>query len=301
MLAETLAALRPRAGQAYWDGTCGGAGHSEAILQASSPTGFLYACDQDGDAIAAANVRLAPFAGRFDLRRLNFADGAEFVPAGSCAGVLLDLGVSSPQLDTPERGFSFQHDGPLDMRMSQSAPRTAADLVNQLPAGELATLLWELGDEREARRIARAIETERKVRPIETTKQLADLVERVCPRRGQRTHPATKSFQALRIAVNDELGVLRRGLPVALRALAPHGRLCVLTFHSLEDRLVKDFMRAEARDYDLPPGEADFPHLRIPRAPRAEIISRKAILPSAEEIAANPRARSAQLRVLEKC
>jgi 16S rRNA (cytosine1402-N4)-methyltransferase len=301
LLAEVLAALRPRAGKSFWDGTCGGAGHSVAILQASSPTGFLYACDQDGDAIRAAAERLAPFAGRFELRRLNFADAAEWVPAASCAGALLDLGVSSHQLDTAGRGFSFQQDGPLDMRMNDAMKTTAADLVNELPAETLAKWFWELGDERDARRIARAIERERKVKPFETTGQLAGVIERACPRHGQRTHPATRVFQVVRMLVNDELGVLRRGLAIAMQCLEPLGRLCVISFHSTEDRVVKDFMRQEARDYDLPPGEGDFPHLRIPRAPRARLVTRKPILAGEAELADNPRARSAQLRVLEKC
>lgn len=301
MLAEVLAALRPRAGKCYFDGCCGGAGHSEAILEASAPTGFLYACDRDGDAVAAATERLARFAGRFELRRLNFADAADWVPRGSCAGALLDLGVSSHQIDTAGRGFSFQQDGPLDMRMDRRQDTTAADLVRTLEAEQLADIFWRYGDERESRRIARALVRERVMRPIETTSQLADLVERVCPRRGRQAHPATRVFQALRIAVNDEMGALRRGLRGAMELLEPGGRLAVITFHSLEDREVREFMRSECREYDLPEGESeDWPHLRRPRTPRGTLVSRKALLPTPAEVAVNPRARSAQLRVMEK-
>lgn len=301
MLAEVLAVLRPRAGKRFFDGCCGGAGHSAAILEASSPTGFLFACDRDGDAVAVATERLARFAGRFELRRLNFAEIGDWIPRASCAGALLDLGVSSHQLDTGIRGFSFQQDGPLDMRMDRRQDATAADLVNTLSAEELATIFWELGDERESRRIARALVRERSMRRFETTLQLADLVERVCPRQGRRAHPATKVFQALRIQVNDELGSLKQGLRAAFDVLEPGGRLAVITFQSLEDRLVRNFMRRECRDYDLPPGaEDDLPHLRTARPPRGQLVHRKALLPTEVEQQTNPRSRSAQLRVLEK-
>ena len=299
LLAEVLAALRLRSGAKFFDGTCGGAGHSAAILAASSPAGFLCACDQDPHAIAAAAERLKPWMGRFELRRMNFAEATDWVPAGSCAGALLDLGVSSHQLDTAARGFSFQQDGPLDMRMSPDHPLTAAAVVNGWPAEELSKLFWENG-ERDARRIARAIERTRKMQRFETTGQLAACVERECPRHGRRAHPATKVFQAVRIAVNDEVGALHRGLAGVTSLLAPDGVLAVITFHSGEDRLVKDYMRNEARDYDVPAGEEDLPHLRIPRAPRARLLTRKPILPTAAELAANPRARSAQLRAMAK-
>ena len=211
----------------------------------------------------------------------------------------MDLGVSSHQLDSAERGFSFQQDGPLDMRMSPGSGPTAADLVNGWSAEELGRLFWENG-ERDARRIARAIEKERTMRRFETTGQLAACVERTCPRAGRKAHPATKVFQALRIAVNDEVAVLHRGLAGVTGMLAPGGVLAVITFHSGEDRIVKDFMRAEARDYDLPAGEPDLPHLRLPRAPRARLLTRKPILPTEAETTANPRARSAQLRAMDR-
>ncbi len=300
LLAEVLANLRPRAGKSYFDGTCGGAGHSGAILRESSPTGFLYACDQDGDAIAAATERLAPFAGRFELRRMNFAELGDWLPAGSCAGALIDCGVSSHQIDHAPRGFSFQQDGPLDSRMDRRGQLTAADIVNGWTAEELAKVFGEYGEERESRRIARAIETERAMRKFVTTQQLADLVRRICPRADQLPGRLARIFQALRIVVNDELAVLRRGLAAAFGVLEPEGRLCVITFHSLEDRMVKEFMREQAREYDLPPGEPDLPHLRVARAPRARLVHRKPISAGAAETEANPRARSAHLRVLER-
>lgn len=299
MVAEVLAALNPRPGGSYADGTLGGAGHAAAILAASSPTGWLFGCDRDGVAIETAKRRLAEFAGRFELRRGNFSELADWVPAGSCDGVLLDLGVSSPQLDVAERGFSFQQDGPLDMRMDTRQPVTAADLINTASDQELARIFWEYGDERDSRRFARAIVLDREARKFETTRQLATLIERLSPRHGKKAHPATKVFQALRIAVNDEIGSLQRGLVGALKVLKPGGRLAVITFHSLEDRVVKNFGRERARDYTFA-GEVDVPELRQPRPPEVSLISRKAIVPGAAELAENPRSRSAQLRVMEK-
>jgi 16S rRNA (cytosine1402-N4)-methyltransferase len=299
MTAEVLAALRPVPKGAYADGTLGGAGHAAAMLAASSPTGWLYGCDRDGVAIEAGNRRLAEYAGRFELRRGNFADLAEWVPAGSCDGVLLDLGVSSVQLDTAGRGFSFQSDGPLDMRLDIRQPLTAAELVNTKSAEELATIFWELGDERNARRLAGAIAQAREQRPLTTTRELAELIERVAPRGGRKAHPATKVFQALRIAVNDEIGSLQSGLAGALKILKRGGRLAVITFHSLEVRTVKDFGRARSRDYTFT-GGVDVPELREPRPPEMMWVCRKAITPGAAELAENPRSRSAQLRVLEK-
>jgi len=299
MVSEVLAALNPKPDGSYADGTIGGGGHAAAILRASTPTGRLFGCDRDGAALEAAAARLAEFAGRFELRRGNFADLADWIEAGSCEGVLLDLGVSSPQLDQAERGFSFQQDGPLDMRMDRREALTAASLVNDAGADELLEIFRDLGEEPEARRLARAIESERRFRRFETTRQLAELVERIAPRRGRRLHPATRVFQALRMAVNDEVGVLRRGLDAAVRILRPGGRLAVITFHSVEDRAVKEFGRERSRDYVVSAGP-DVPELRRPAVPTLRWVNRKAIAPSLAEIAANPRARSAQLRVLEK-
>lgn len=299
MMAEVLAGLEVRPGGRYADGTVGGGGHAAAILKASAPDGWLWACDRDGAATEGLAARLAGFAGRFEVRRGHYADLTDWIAPGSCDGVLFDLGVSSPQLDWPERGFSFQQDGPLDMRMDTRQALTAATLVNETNAGELSRIFWELGGEREARRIARAIEKARMARRIETTGQLAAVVEQVSPRRGRRAHPATRVFQALRMVVNDELAGLQRGLGAALTLLKSGGRLAVITFHSLEDRLVKEFGRREARDYAVP-GAVDVPELRQPRVPTVKWVSRKAIKPSDAELTANPRARSAQLRVLEK-
>ena len=300
MAAEALAALRPRPGGRYADGTVGGAGHAAGILAASSPTGWLSGCDRDGAAVEAAKKRLAEkFAGRYEIRRGNFAEMAGWIPAAGCDGVLLDLGVSSPQLDSPERGFSFQQDGPLDMRMDDRQPLTAAALVNGAGADDLAKIFWEYGGERDSRRLAKAIVCDRALRPFETTRQLAELIERISPRAGRKAHPATKVFQALRIAVNDEIGSLKRGLAVAVGLLKPGGRLAVITFHSLEDRVVKEFGRERTRDYTFS-GEVDVPELRQPREPELKIVSRKAILPGEAELAENPRSRSAQMRVLEK-
>jgi 16S rRNA (cytosine1402-N4)-methyltransferase len=299
MMAEVLAALRPQPGGQYADGTVGGAGHAAAILAASSPTGRLYGCDRDGAAVEAAERNLAEFPGRFDIRQRNFAELADWVPSDSCDGVLLDLGVSSPQLDEAGRGFSFQQDGPLDMRMDRRQGLTAARLLNEATAEELAKIFWELGGEREGRRFARAIVQQRELRRFETTRQLAELIERLAPRRGRKTHPATRVFQAVRMAVNDEIGSLQQGLAGALKILKPGGRLVAITFHSLEDRMVKDFGRARARDYTFT-GGMDVPELRRPRAPELKWLQRKALRPAAAEVAANPRSRSAQMRVMEK-
>ncbi len=300
MAAEVLDALKPRPGGRYADGTLGGAGHAASLLAASSPTGWLYGCDHDGAAVEAARRRLAEsFAGRFEVRQGNFAEMAAWIPAAACDGVLLDLGVSSPQLDTPERGFSFQHDGPLDMRMDARQALTAADLVNRSSPDELARIFWEFGGERDSRRLAWALANDRDRQKFETTRQLAGWVEQLSPRRGKKTHPATKIFQALRIAVNDEIGSLKRGLEAALKILKPGGRLAIITFHSLEDRLVKEFGRERTRDYAFP-GGVDVPELRQPRVPEMRWVSRKAVKPVEIELRDNPRSRSAQLRVLEK-
>jgi len=299
MVAEVLAALHPQPDGRYADGTVGGGGHAAAILQASAPTGWLFGCDRDGAALEATAERLAVFAGRFELRRGDFRQFADWVEAGSCDGVLLDLGVSSPQLDQAERGFSFQKDGPLDMRMDTRQALTAAQLLNDAGVEQLARIFRDLGEEPEARRLARVIEQERRFRRFETTRQLAELMERFKPSRGKRIHPATRVFQALRMAVNDEIGSLQCGLEAAFRILKPGGRLIAITFHSVEDRVVKAFGRERSRDY-VAGGGADIPELRQPAAPALKWMSRKAIPPGAEEIAANPRARSAHLRVMEK-
>ena len=299
LLAEVLEGLQPKSGGKYFDGTLGGAGHGAAILQASAPDGWLWGMDRDEDALAAAERRLAEFAGRFELRRGNFSEAGDWIQPASCDGILLDLGVSSPQLDWSERGFSFQTDGPLDMRMDRRQERSAAELVNREDESELSNIFWELGEERQARRFAKAIVEQRKAKPFTTTKELADFIERLAPRHGKRTHPATQLFQALRMAVNDELGSLRRGLAGAVKLLKPGARMAVITFHSLEDRLVKEFGRERTREYTFE-GEVDVPELRQPCVPELRWVQRKAIQPGAVEVNANPRSRSAQLRVMEK-
>jgi len=272
---EVLAALRPRTGGRYADGTVGGGGHAAALLRASAPAGTLLGCDRDGAAVRAARERLAEFEGRFDIRQGSFADLDQWIEAGSCDGVVLDLGASSPQLDWPERGFSFQSDGPLDMRMDPEQELTAAALLNRSGTEELAKIFWEYGGEANSRRIARAIERERETRPLQRTRQLAELIERVSPRGGRRIHPATKVFQALRIAVNDELGALERLLKILPYCLKPGGRAAIISFHSLEDRLVKRAFRQREKFVEL---------------------TRKPRIAAASEICHNPRARSAKLR-----
>lgn len=281
------------------DGTIGGAGHAVGILRAIGDAGWLWGIDRDGAALKVAAERLEAFTGRFELRKGGFDRMAEWVPEGGADGVLLDLGVSSPQLDHAERGFSFQQEGPLDMRMDRDQALTAADVVNTTPVEELARVFAEYGEEPKAMRLARLIEEERRARPLRTTLDLARLVERAVPRRGARIHPATRVFQAVRMVVNDELGQLDRGLEAAFRVLKPGGRLAVITFQSLEARRVKQWGAARARDYDFD-GEVDVPELRRPRLPTLRWVARRAVVAGEAEIAVNPRARSAQLRVLEK-
>jgi 16S rRNA (cytosine1402-N4)-methyltransferase len=300
LLRAVLDGLQPRAGGRYVDMTVGGGGHAAAILEASAPDGTLVGVDRDPAALAAARQRLARYGGRVELREGAFDRLGEWVAPGSCDGMVADLGVSSPQLDTPERGFSFQHEGPLDMRLAGAGGPTAADLVNRLPVEELARLFAELGDEPRARAIARAIGRAREQAPLVTTRQLAELVARVAPRPGRATHPATRVFLALRLAVNDELGVLERGLVAAWRALRPGGRLAVITFHGGEVRVVRRFVRERERAYEVPPGQADVPELRRPCPPRLRRVTRRPVTPGTDELAANPRARSAQLWLMEK-
>lgn len=299
LLTEMLAALAPRDGGIYLDGTFGGGGYAAAILEAASCT--LWAIDRDPAAIARGAVLAARHPGRLHLVEGGFGDMLDLLAARGVErldGVVLDLGVSSFQLDDPARGFSFRADGPLDMRMGRDGP-TAADLVNTLPEAEIADILHELGEERHARRIARAIVAARRVAPIGTTGALAALVRRIVPQDRSGIDPATRSFQALRIQVNDELGQIARALDQAARLLAPEGRLVVVAFHSLEDRLVKRFM-AEAA------GRAPAPSRHDPRAllgqPAAgfRLLTPRATRPGAAELAANPRARSARLRAIAR-
>lgn len=300
---EAIAALLPRAGGRYIDGTFGGGGHTRALLAASGPDGVVLALDADPAAIARAEALRADqeLAARLIPVQSNFADLADvaqehaFVPVD---GVLLDLGLSSFQLDTPERGFAFRLDGPLDMRFDPTRGVPASDLVNTLPEAELADVIWRFGEEPGSRRIARAVVRERKDVAIESTGQLAAIVERALGgRRGRDTHPATRTFQALRIATNDEMGVLESALAGAVDVLAPGGRLAVIAFHSLEDRLVKRFIERESATCVCPP---ELPICVCNHQPRLQRVTRRAVRPSADEAAANPRARSAVLRVAER-
>ncbi len=299
MVGEVVAALQPRPGGSYLDCTVGGGGHAEAVLRATGGTAGVLGCDRDPEALQAAAARLAPYAGHFELKLGAFEGVAAWRAESSMDGAVADLGVSSHQLDTPERGFSFLKDGPLSMRMGPGDGPDAADLVNGLSVDELATIFRELGDERHGRRIARAIVEERVRTPIRTTRQLAAVTERCAPRGGMSIHPATRVFQALRMAVNDELGALERGLRAVWQVLRPGARFVCITFHSGEARVVKQFGQELARDYETPPG-VDVPELRRPRAPRLRWVTRRPVIPNETELRRNPRARSAQLRVMEK-
>ena len=295
---EVLEGLCPRKNGRYADGTIGGGGHAEMVLKASTGS-WLGGSDRDDAAVEAASSRLAPFGDRVEVRHGEFSTMTDWIESGTLDGVLLDLGVSSHQMDEAGRGFSIRKEGPLDMRMDDRKNKTAADWVNTRSAEDLANIFWKLGGERHSRRIAGAIIRQRKLAPLKTTIELADVIEKVCPRKGRKTHPATRTFQALRMAVNDEAEELQKGLPRVVSLLKPGGRLVVITFHSGEDRTVKQFGREETRDYDVQ-GEEDVPDLRVQRPARMRWVNRKAIRATEEEETKNPRARSAQLRVLEK-
>jgi len=301
---EVMAGLQVQPGGRYIDGTVGAGGHASGILEASAPDGQLLGLDADPEAIAFAREVLEPYGDRAILQIANF--GQLGAVAASCDfdqadGVLLDLGLSSRQLADPDRGFAFSQSGPLDMRFDPRRGQSAADLVNDLPEADLADLLWRYGEERQSRRIARAIVA---ARPLTTTGQLAELVARSVVRgsrskgRGQeKIHPATRTFQALRIAVNDEMDALTRVLPQTLEVLRPGGRLAVIAFHSLEDRLVKRFFQREAQDCICPP---EAPFCTCQHRAIVEIVTRKPIRPTAEEVTQNPRSRSARLRIAQR-
>lgn len=294
---EILEALQPRAGRRYLDGTVGAGGHAAGILAASAPSGQLLGLDVDPQALELAGQRLAEFGQRASLVRASYAQLSQVLAAQrweAVDGVLLDLGASSMQFDQASRGFSFMKAGPLDMRFDPDGLTTAADLVNELPEAELADLIHRYGEERRARRIARAIVA---ARPLHTTTELAELVARALRARRGGIHPATRTFQALRIAVNAELDNLEAALPQAVDALKAGGRLAVIAFHSLEDRIVKHYFRQESQDCICPPEQ---PVCTCGHVATLKEINRKPIRPGAEEEAANPRARSARLRIAEK-
>lgn len=292
MLDEVLEALAPRAGETYLDGTFGAGGYTRAILRAADCR--VIGVDRDPTAIAGGKALSAEFAGRLTLVEGCFGDMEALVGAEALDGVVLDLGVSSMQIDRAERGFSFQKDGPLDMRMGGSGP-TAADVVNTYDPGELAEIFRLYGEEKRARAIARAIAEDRVTVPFETTAALAGLVARVIGRTQDRIHPATRVFQALRIFVNDELGEVVRGLAAAEKLLKAGGRLVVVTFHSLEDRIVKRFLQSRGGRVANPSRHE--PEATGRAAPSFALPGRQPIGPSAAEVEANPRARSAKLRI----
>jgi 16S rRNA (cytosine1402-N4)-methyltransferase len=292
LLEEAMSFLNPTDSGQYCDATVGAGGHARAILERSSPRGRVTGIDRDADVLGLARENLAPFGNRVRLVHARFSEirsvleQAEALPLDGC---IADLGVSSVQLDQPERGFSFRQSGPLDMRMDRSAGETAADLVQRMDEEELARVLHDLGEERFARRIAAAVVQSRERGALTTTGALASLVARSVPRREPGKDPATRVFQALRIAVNDELAELDRFLQEAPGCLRPGGRLVVIAFHSLEDRIVKRRFRALARSEEAAPG-----------TPRFRILTKHVVTASADELAANPRARSAKLRAAER-
>ena len=297
MIPEIIQALKAHPGGRYIDGTLGEGGHSKSILNAIEPGGQVLGLDADAEAITVATERLMEHGDAFLAINANFRDiratalRYEFVPVH---GVLFDLGVSSLQLDRESRGFSFRRSDPLDMRFSFEQQLTAADIVNQYAESELADLIFHLGEDRAARRIARAIVHNR---PVNTSLELAELIEKVSPRRGKRMHPATRTFQAIRIAVNDELSALETALEQAVSLLGQGGRLAVISYHSLEDRIVKNFIRKQASDCICPPGT---PICKCNHLATLKMVSRRPLTPTESEIETNRRARSAKLRVAER-
>jgi len=294
---EIIHALQPKRGGRYIDGTLGAGGHARGILEASAPDGQLLGLDVDPQARALARKNLAPYEERIHLAQASYTSLSTqmaLLQWDAVDGIVLDLGASSMQFDTPERGFSFLHDAPLDMRFGPHVLQTAADLVNKYSERELADLIYQYGEERDSRKIARAIV---KARPLHTTRELVAVIESVSPRRGARVHPATRTFQALRIAVNEELTSIEEVFPQAVSALKSAGRLAVISFHSLEDRIVKDFFREQSKDLVNPPYERIYEEERMATLKE---VNRKPIMPSDDEIKNNPRARSAKLRIVEK-
>jgi 16S rRNA (cytosine1402-N4)-methyltransferase len=302
LVAEVTASLRCRPGAVYLDSTVGGGGHAFEILRNSAPNGRLIGIDADAEALREAKRRLAPFGDRALLLKGNFATMETTLAEmniGKVEGILLDLGVSSHQLDTAERGFSFTLDAPLDMRMDQDQGPTAFDLIHTLSRDELEKIIRDYGEERMAGRIARAIVERRTLSPIRQTADLAAIVAGALPRaRGPaRIHPATRTFQALRIAVNDELASLRQALADGMGRLQDGGRFCVISFHSLEDRIVKNAFHAEEKGCICP---SDLPLCACGRKPTMKVLTRKPVVPGEAEVHDNPRARSAKLRVAER-
>ena len=301
LLHECIEGLNIRPDGIYVDGTLGRAGHSAEIAKRLT-TGRLYCIDRDMAAIEAAGDKLAPWMDRVELIHGNFTDLEQLLTQAGAPGIdgmLFDFGVSSPQLDDPARGFSYMHDAPLDMRMDQSQPLTARTVVNEWPQEELRRILYQYGEERYAPAIAGAIVRVRGQKPIETTFELVDVIRSAMPAQAlrEKQHPAKRTFQAIRIAVNDELTAAQRVIEQAVPLLAPGGRLCIITFHSLEDRIVKMGYNQFAKGCTCPP---DFPVCVCGKKPSLRLVNRKPILPGEEELQENPRSRSAKLRIGEK-
>ena len=302
LLSECLDSLNIRPDGVYVDATLGGAGHSLHIAQRLTEGGRLISIDRDDMALANAEKRLAEVRDRVTLVKSDFRNIDTAV--ASCGveqvdGILFDLGVSSPQLDIAERGFSYMHDAKLDMRMDQQQPLSAYEVVNEWDRNEIRRILWEYGEERYAPQIAAAIQRAREQKPIETTLELADIIREAMPpaARREKQHPAKRSFQAIRIAVNDELGAVRQGMEAAIDHLNPGGRLVVITFHSLEDRIVKNVFQDAAKGCTCPPS---FPVCVCGHKPKIKILTKKPIIATREEVEENPRSRSAKLRVAER-
>jgi len=294
---EIIHALQPRNGGRYVDGTLGAGGHARGILEACAPDGQLLGLDVDPQALALARETLAPYEGRIHLAQASHITLSEQLASLNWEfidGLVLDLGASSMQFDNPERGFSFMQDGPLDMRFGPHLTMSAADIINTYDERELADIIFKYGEDRDARKIARAIV---QARPLHTTGELVAVIEKASPRRGDKTHPATQTFQALRIVVNEELAAVEITLPQAVAALKSGGRCAVISFHSLEDRIVKEYFREQSKDLINPPYEKIY---EVERKAVVKLVNKKPILPGEEELRDNPRARSAKLRVIEK-
>ena len=294
---EIIHALQPHKGGRYVDGTLGAGGHARGILEACTPDGYLLGLDVDSNALAIARETLAPYEHRIHLVQASHITLSEQLVSlkwDSIDGIVLDLGASSMQFDNAERGFSFMQDGALDMRFGINAKMTAAEIINTFDEKELADIIFRYGEDRDARKIAKAIVMNR---PLHTTRQLVNVIEKASPRRGDKTHPATQTFQALRILVNDELYAVQKTLPQAVASLKSGGRCAVISFHSLEDRIVKDYFREQSQALINPPYEKIYAE---ERQAVVKLINKKPIVPTDKESKENPRARSAKLRVVEK-
>lgn len=294
---EIIHALQPHTGGRYVDGTLGAGGHARGILEACAPDGHLLGLDVDANALALARETLAPYE-----RRIHLVQASHITLSAQLAslnwnaidGIVLDLGASSMQFDNPERGFSFMQAGPLDMRFGINAKLTAEEIVNTFDEKELAEIIFKYGEDRDSRKIAKAIVMNR---PLHTTRELVAVIEKASPRRGDRVHPATQTFQALRIFVNDELAAVEQTLPQAVASLRPGGRCAVISFHSLEDRIVKDYFREQSKALVNPPYEKIYAQ---EREAVVKLVNKKPIVSTEQEVKENPRARSAKLRIVEK-